>query len=374
MIFFVYKELQSGGVETLIARVQKWFSKHTTAYIYCSKITGSFEEYLQREKVNYKIVNKKIFAVLIKDASNLDTIYCFTFQDYLKLILLKRICNKKVTIVLYVLHDLLLTLQRLKNYKWLELAAKSIIKPVVKRGMENHSIIFMEYEGVNITREYYGILDNVSRKLVFPLPLEVDEFDISEAERKIQKRREQFTILAIARADFPFKGYLLGLVDTFEKLAKEYDFLELTIISHGRNIELLSNKINRLDTSIKNRVKLIAEVPYDALNLYYRSAHLYVGMGTTLIEAAKNAVVSLVSKCYSNELYCHPLLFNENPMYLGGLNQDEFIDGITALKRILEMDDNTYRKCMLESREQMIKNYEISYVLNRMIKYNKINM
>ena len=77
--------------------------------------------------------------------------------------------------------------------------------------------------------------------------------------------------MTIARAEFPFKGYILGLLDWF---ASSDSNIRLTIVSYGPDEKKIADRIDSFDEIVKKRITLVGKTDYGQLEKYYKTADL----------------------------------------------------------------------------------------------------
>ena len=76
------------------------------------------------------------------------------------------------------------------------------------------------------------------------------------ADKIISKGFFSNTIITASRAEFPYKGYLLGLLDDFVYLNTKLSDIKLVIVSDGDDINILKNRINNLPSNIQQKISL----------------------------------------------------------------------------------------------------------------------
>ena len=370
MIYFLYDRLQFGGAQTFIARAVKWFNiKHHAEIIY-SQSDEKFLNYLKKNNIPHKQIFKRKISNLRKITRYEDSIICFNLKEYIQL---KLFLNRKIKVVLYVLHTNLFDLRRLDSHKILKKIARQIIKPIIRTGFKKKQIVLMDELGREHIQDVYRNL-TIDQECVFPLPYDDDNLTLNE--ESMEKMFVSNTILAIARADFPFKGYLLGLIRKMPDIISFYPRTQCVIISYGKDEDKLRQFISELDDKIQNKVKLIGETDYEELPHYYQNAKILIGMGSTLVEAAKYGLPAILAKSYTNELFLSKTPFYNNPLALGSNTDDYsgFSDGMDVLYEVLNNEKKSYYNICEKSRDSFINNYQIDSILNKFIIYCDLNL
>ncbi len=159
--------------------------------------------------------------------------------------------------------------------------------------------------------------------------------------------RETVNIVAVGRIIFPHKGFILGLVDAFNMMHRQYPQLRLTIVGDGPDMNVLKGKISKCSIDTQNHITLTGTVPPDQLSRYFKNAHLNIGVAATVSAGSLNGVISIPARSYSNsgEVYGYlPESKSKNLSDIPGLAVENFIlDVITMSKeRFIELSENSY--------------------------------
>lgn len=223
----------------------------------------------------------------------------------------------------------------------------------------NGQLLFMDNETRQAACNYFSI--DVSMDCVMLLPMFIDE------EPKIRKAPEIKNILTVSRADFPYKGYLMGLVEDFEDLSKKYK-VHLDIVSFGPDIDRLKNRINQ--SPCKNNITLYEGKTLSEIQILLNDTYLYVGMGTTVLDASNQGVPSVVT-FHSTMDNIASGYFYENPSVVG-----KFGNGIIAKKLIenaLNWSEDEYIEYQKLSYSSYKENYDINKFMCKLLSKNVIN-
>ena len=128
-------------------------------------------------------------------------------------------------------------------------------------------------------------------------------------------------------------------------------------------------KINDLDENVKKRISFIGKTDYTELELYYQSTDLYVGMGTTVLDAALRGIISIPVRAYTLELITDKYLhedYSKVALDEGTISKfDELYEGFKLL------DSNEKRKLSAISRECVINNYSTATIVDKLIELLK---
>lgn len=162
--------------------------------------------------------------------------------------------------------------------------------------MKDSALIMMDEECKMYCEERNNI--KLSKECIKRLGIVIPELPQELILRRAENREDTFNILSISRMDFPFKGYILGLLDVFERMKKKYPSMKLTLIGKGKDSEIVRKRILCMNKSVQQDIKLIDEVEYSNLKIYFEDSQLYIGMGTTLLDAGLSGLVGVTATSY----------------------------------------------------------------------------
>ena len=366
MYWFYYKRLGVGGAETLVFRLANYMSSIYGAGIISDVIDKSYEN---KFKKNVKIETSKAKRIsLLQGMTRNDILMTFYLRDYLKLKLLKGIFNYKYRLVLYILHPMLLDVRSLDRFPLLQSLVIGQLRREVINAYSGHRLIFHTENAIKYIGNKYKCKALFKKESIFRIPYEIAEVNNNLIDNKSEKFLREINILAVARADFPFKGYIKGLIEDYEKLKIDYPLIKLTIISSGKDYEELLNEVQK---KADNTIKIINGVPYEELSKYYKKAHIFVGMGSTIIEAAQYMSIPIIAKSYTNEFITTYEPFYDTPEILGGFELQNCMDGIERLREILDYSKEEYISVAIKCREAVEKIYDIRIIAKEMNLYLK---
>ena len=314
MIAFLYKNIVIGGVHTLLYRMSNCLlQRGFSVGIYCNSISPDIIDFYHNSNIPLIIYPKNLKYIFRELNSNDNYIIVFEFDLYLDLVLntRKRGNNK---IFLYSVHPytfdyyfLGVDLKKKFHHRVFEKEYSKFIAEEVKNGF----IFFMDEQTLLHSIQEYHISISPSEYESHIVRIIMNKHNSIKKEEDLYKHK--FEILTISRADFPFKGYLKELIQIVYEFQKKEN-VGLTVISSGPHIKQLMNWIETYDVK-QEFISLVTNVPYNKLNDYYNKADIYVGMGTTILEAANCGVISLPVEPYTYECKSYGF-FNSNPKWV----------------------------------------------------------
>lgn len=354
MYFFVFRTLHIGGVETLLLRECSWYKKRGKTVIICQFVSQIAMDSFKNVGIDFKVLPKwrpqDIFDT-ISSMGSVAFVKFFSYKHYLEFALKYSKLNWKC--LSYCVHpDDLRFAKSLKS-------VKPLIAPFFRRAIScsihNNSLIFMDKNTALVSLEYYGLEDLINKCAIVHLP-----FNCSNSLPKPYDNNH-CSILTIARATFPYKGYILGLIDTLDSNVTRFKNFSLTIISTGEDIQILKQKISSVKY-IKDRITLIEGVSPEQLSNFYRKADIYVGMGTTILEASNYGVPAIVVRYDTNEFEAIGL-FSDNPDDLGSVIAETH-NGYNDLIRIMDISAQEYIELQRCAKNALYDNYNQDDILN----------
>lgn len=311
-----FEDMILGGGETYYFRMVSWFEQNGYISILLIPIDSSISSNVVKEIMKYNITIYKysehrmipeICLVRLKQADKIIGIVSSIERYYL----LQRVLKSKenVKLFFYVLSwgrgvlrfDGIIT----------RVFFRILLSPLIK----SKAFIALDEETQQISCTY----SMISAEKVPIVRNGVASITIKKREQAIS---DSHKILSVCRFDFPFKGYILGLIKDFGKIAADNKKLELIIVGYGRGYDEVKNECLKLSPDIRRRINLLGDIPYSELGKVYQEATVYVGMGTTVLEASSHGVVSIVAATHQRENYC--LGYFGQSLSLGGPVEGRF--------------------------------------------------
>lgn len=298
---FVYQNYITGGLETYVLRMCKYLNlKKNKVFIMCHTISN--EMAVQYKEVGAEILiyddwNRKKIAKELD--SRVDVYISFWLSDYY---LLKKYSRHAISIM-YCVHPSHLTMDNRKKTP-IEILKEIHFYKIIKEGINDKTLIVMDQNVVDEVLKKYKLQIKDSEILLLP-------YDRPKFQKNWKNQKYGYKILTICRADFPFKSYVLGLITSVIQLREKGINCTLTIVSYGKDINVVKNKISNHEY-----ITLLGETKYDDLKQLYLESDIYVGMGSTVVEAASYGIPTILANVNSpNFKSCG--LFCDNPQSIG---------------------------------------------------------
>ncbi len=363
-LIFVYTLDFAGGAETLLLRMCKWLKSNKLECEIWSYGQNN-KELIEELRTNNVTITyfgwndkKKIEKMIEKESENTIYIY-FVFEDFMMMEWINgKIKGSSMNNILYVIHlNQLLKVRSVKS-EFIKKKLKAYYKKIVVKLVDDNRVFFMDYSCVEKFMEYYEISDDMKQKVsIIPLPIIIDEGQKPDIEKI------EYDILAASRTEFPFKGYLLGLVDDFRILKSKYPEIKMLIISDGPDKNDLKKKI---ENGSKDGISWIPFVPYEKYSEYVKKGKLFIGMGTSVLDAVNACRPALMVLPFSTE--CRAVdYFDSDPLEIASNTAEK--DSIQMIENVMCMDDAAYAIWCVKSKETLKQYYDIDNIMPQIIRY-----
>lgn len=360
-IYVIFNPHTTGGAGTLSMRLGKWLTTngYETVFI-CNEITDS-NNYADIENSGIRAYcweKSKISGKLLEKYMDGEK-FVFLTYNLSAFIFVERLRKH-----LDIEHSLLYNISNTAMKYGKSNIFKLFFKKIFLKLDENNSLIYPSNKPIEINEKFYKIsIHNKEDKLI-RLPIETSKFDYEAILKKT--KTDSFKVISIARSKFPFKGYLFGLIDDYNKISKKYKNIKLTIVTFGEDFDKLKDYIDKLEDNVKCNINLIGQTSYNDLKQLIKASHVNVGMGTTLLDAGIVSVPSIIAKDYTYDNSSSGF-FHMNPKRLSATNE-EMSTFYTYLNEIISLSEEEYIKVCKETNEVVKDLYDINNVMKKLIK------
>ncbi len=372
MFKVIYGKANIGGSETLILRMlRKLMNKNYEVKFYCQNIEDKILGQFQDENINVSIYGNRFNKIVLNEIKSEDILMFLGVTNFMKcknyVRRKKIICN----VLLYIVHPYT-TIHFHNGIK--KFIFEKSYNNMIQKEIENGSILFMDEQCLNYATKkmHLNLTSKAKENCILRLFLEPkDEPNHIEIQKKIKDRKNQLNILSVARADFPFKGYLKGLISIYSDLKKEHDNLKLTIISARQDVEILKSWITEKEMHGIKDIILILNVPYHQLEKYYKEAIVYVGMGTTILEAASQGDIAIAISPYTYECNGDCFFYQKPTWLLTEIGEGKSIKPL--LEKVILSDDTTIEDMIYKTIESYNKTYDLDIFITKLISLKPTN-
>ncbi|MBS5112849.1 MAG: hypothetical protein KHZ15_09245 [Coprobacillus cateniformis] len=393
VFLFLYEHLKLGGIEKNLIEQIITYSKMGIRIIWLrygniEDIYTPWKEVLNKYKVEIIDVNintNKLIVIPNLQFEENEVVYatCYEPIDFARLEIIANHYRQKFNLYYIVPHFTGITnyLEDRFSLKILRYKVKNELSRVYDRWYKNGNLLFFNLKHEMEMQKRYSV-ECINKEKINKSVLELKEFD-SELAKKRSKRNE-FRIITCGRFEFPHKGYIFGLVDSFCKLKIKYPQLKLDIIGYGIHESKIRDYIEKVSPNIKKDINIIGSVSPDKLSNYFDRCHLNVSVAGALTEGAYSGLISLAARhyCYTCEVYDW---LNRNS---GNTLDDKPGNPVeNYIEELINMSDENYIKLCHQSYEYAItkkesdpnwlfnqKNISLNYYsINEVHLFKKIN-
>lgn len=357
-----------GGTGTLSIRMTKWLTSngYKVVYMCCENDNESnFNELIKNSATIVTDSDRTYKNHFQKTINTIDEyiVITYSFEEYLSVTKQKNIHENVRKVFCYVVHGLMFGniiettsfINRLKK-----LYRCFYLRDYIRRIYLNGDLFFMDEDSVDKTqRILYLDFPNIE-KSILRLPMEINDY---RGDFKIKNvgKKEPFTILTISRMEFPFKGYILGLINAYVSLKEKGFNIKLIIIGDGLDRNIVIEKINDLNENIRQGIQLISRVPYSMLGKYFKLSKLYIGMGTTILDAVNNSIPALAVDAYTYNLV-NISRFDKNPGSVGCIadSSEYSCNSLSSIEELIKMNNKEYQDLVYSQHCALKKMYDIN--------------
>ena len=356
-----------GGSQSLMLRMSKWLkSKQIDVCIICDSATN-IEVVSELKKNNVRIEvcrpdDFKFIGHVLKEYKERIVIN-FGFVRYLNIECIKKKYKLRFDNIIYdIIPATFLVGTGFKNNLLRKHIKRKYLKTLL-RMVDNNSVISQEETNNRSVCSHFGIDEKKYNPKLLRIPMDCKRLE--NCESIIKEGYKSKIIMTAARADFPFKGYMIGLIDEFKKIKEKDDGLILQIFSAGGDIEELKDKIRSVPDIIRKDIVLNGWITYSDLYNELKKCKIYIGLGSSLMDACLNYKPTIVVS-YDTRKCVTAGTFDENPFCIGTKGEDYFPAG-EIIEKIIQLDYEKYKNLCFNSFEAVNKNYNIDSIMTDLL-------
>lgn len=358
---FVYEHLKQGGIETLIIRMSKWLVENNHDVILYLEKGGALVELLDK-RVRLLIKDKQfcyIFnsRVIFEEIgiTSLDCIYTFGPQSCLiGGIIYSSLSNREMVNFfsgIYHPHEFNIR----GHFTFKNICHSHFFKEYLNSGTH----VFMSREvksGIEKTIDF-----SFNNGLIWPLPISIPSTTFTG-------KPVDFKIVSIGRY-VEFKSYNLYMFDIIKSLNNRGFHITWEVYGSGP----LKEKMIKLASNIglEGRIKINDEIQYNKIPDVLKDASVFIGMGTTILEAGAYGVPTIPAIAYSSNPTTYGLLY-DLPYYSLGerLEKKPSVQIIDEIVNLYSLNDTEYEAIRNRTREYVFA-YGIDSLMNTFVDFTE---
>ncbi len=351
--------MHTGGIETLILRFSDWLIKNGYSVdVLLIKQEGELLGKLNNDINIFQLGYYYEFNFLTKYICNklpIDVDVIFSFSPITTwMALLMRQVSKKETVVFNGIYHLF-------DY---QIFASKFQRRVFNSHLPDQFKLFMT---ISVKEEHERIIKrDISGSYIFPLPIDITKF------KNLKRVPLKSKIVSMGRLT-DFKTYNILLLGVIKNLIEKGFDVNYHIYGDGTEKELIKSEIMRLN--LINYVFLHGTIDYDRIIEIFSDAYLFVGMGTSAIEAGVSGIPTIVAIAYEKETVTHGLI-HELPNFNSGELITDYpkIQLFDVIKNILSLSEFEYKLLCKQSSSILSSQYDIDVLMLDFLNYvNKLN-
>jgi hypothetical protein len=324
-----------GGVETLLIRMANNFvlNHQVVILVISKKIVPNLSAEISND---VKILHvRSFYAVLPNKKQQLraelnklfnnspDVIFSYNMDSLLFSLFVKKLFDKQIKLLTGVYHP--------NEYSWkprfFNLSSYFFKKIIKQIPVEN--ILFMNEACRKST-------SNIDKRFlsspIVPLPIKFDKC------LKGKNTYKKYKIVSIGRIA-SFKTYNFLMLDVMKRLLEVNEDFEYHIYGHGELEDDLKSEIIRY--GLAHKVFFYGTLPYNKFQNVLSDAFIFIGMGTSIIEASAQGVPSVLAIAGIKEEFSYGWFHEQLDYNVGEPDYDKTMYGITDL--ILSLYNNQYK-------------------------------
>lgn len=311
----IYSILQTGGIETLIVRMANWLvgNGHKVKLLLNRK--SDLDHLLDgRIQVKYYGYKYHLFhepflnRILVGNSffSGIDVIYTFQAETcWLAGLIHKNLKNKPVFLTGVYSFGSFSPPEKSNN------PFEIFFQKMIREMLPMSSILFMNTACLRDVEKNQQIKFDQAR--IFPLPVNIRPLASTGSRKPLPCK-----IVSIGRI-VHFKTYNFHMLDVISKLKDTNKNVVYEIYGYGHLEQELMEKIAKLN--IQEQVHFKGKLNYEDMPSVFSDAFLFVGMGTSLLEASMCGVPSLVATVCNPKATCQGFLHNRSDFNVGEIDE-----------------------------------------------------
>ncbi len=297
---FLYSNMDLGGIQRYIYNYVKVFNRNDIATYWITTrkpiIDDGFAAEFEKVHIIHNVTHKKMRKIL----EPYDNVVALTFS-VLQFEKLKRLVryNSKIR-SLYVIPHFKNPEIYPEEYFYIEACQERVrrwLAEYYNDYIANNELFYISrMHGITLC-EHYGLANDDIQSHLCKGNRQISGLDLSVIQKKIQNR-DTFNLITVSRFEFPHKGYVLGLIDSFIEIRRRIRIARLYIIGYGDGEAEVKKRIAALPKDISKDIVILGRVPYGELKRYYDLAQISIAVAGSASDGASMGVPTLVARHY----------------------------------------------------------------------------
>jgi hypothetical protein len=366
MNLIIYRSGISGGTATLSFRLGKELVNRGYNVFYILERNNDISNYNLFVKHGIKVFFRKDFIKnhldLVKGETNL---IALTFTPKEQCFIRCKLKSLNIKVFCYCISNGI-SGEPMNTLDRMNLLGKLITKLFFKDSYKKGYIFFTSENSENRYLNFYKAKKN-SNSIYSKLPINVECFDINVVKQRYFQPIKR--IISFFRSEFPLKGYVFPLIDSFSKIIDcGIKDVELVLITFGEQFKQVEDKVK--NDKNNSFIKIIHGCSYENLQGYLIDSYLDVGHGTSILDSGAVSLPSLVSVDLTYDNICCGF-FDDVRLTTGARQKAEF-DYYYWIRASLAMSLNEYIGRSEKTFNIIKENYSISTFLDNLLTRNNL--
>jgi len=362
----VYTQMRPGGIETLIVRMANWLVTKGHRVTLLLKEPGDLLSLLD-EKVEVEVLGPRIFWFFLPfvgrrylrgyEDKNIDVIYSYCPEGcYFASYVYKYGFRERKPVFLNGIYS---------PYQFAHRGGIDVLGcmrmhiHLYNVYVDDGSKFFMSEEVRSGNERILGT--TVPGSVIWPLPIGVQSF------KDIERRVIPYRIVSIGRY-IDFKTYNLYMIDVIEELVRDGYDATWEVYGYGRLEDEMRRRVK--ERKLEGRIFIRGLLPYSEFIKAMAVAHVFVGMGTSLIEAGFCGVPCVPAIMNDAKAITYGSLYNLPYYSCGEILSDDFetVTVASAIRRLFDMTEAEYQ-AEADRTMQYVKPYSLDLLMQKFIGY-----
>jgi hypothetical protein len=351
---FITISFQTGGVETLLVRMSNWLINNGYKVIILSEgedeLIQLLDKRIQVKILRFDLLLIPCFSRKIVNNLKLPTIdVIYTFRPYtfwVSTLIYRSLVIKPLLFTgVYHVNEYFLKGKNHFTSRYYSLLFKNYFNDNFK--------VFMNKEVKENHEKYFN--RKMSGSKIWPIAIDSSLF------ADIKRNPKKYKIVSIGRL-IGFKTYNIYMIDVVKKLREEGYNVIYEIYGYGELENEMKQRIKK--NRYEKYIFLKGKLPYKEITEVLSDAYLFLGMGTSVIEAGLCKVPTIVSIAYSEKAISHGYLYNMPNNNVGEIIANKAKYEVHQLiNNLFDMSEKEY----IEEQDRTF-NYVQKYSLNPLMK------
>lgn len=361
MRFLIVKEhLEIGGAETLAIRMCNWLCRNGHEVVLLTEIRCNELRALFHPEIRYFTVDGALISLLVKNKAKqflhshhidaIDVVFVFSPQELAAGVALHAALPRSKLLVGVYHPDAYIS----------RIRGNRLLRVLVRRFFLTHPVANLVFANPAIKKSHENFFRySFQGAKIWPLPIDRPVF--------FEQVRRNKKVISIGNLK-EFKSYNLSMIDVVAKLAKRGYDISYDIYGRGPLYDEINTRIRAC--GVQGRVRIHDQVFYTRFNDTVQLGEVFVGMGTSVVEAAGAGVPSIVAVVGAKDGECYGFVQDVPPGALGEvLCKKQSFPLEEVIARVFDADEASYIAIKKAGYDHVEKHFDGERLMQDFAKY-----